>query len=305
MFIVKHMKMKNVGFLILALLLTTTPVSAQKKNKPRIIENAHGIATYVAEGNEGILDVKKKALKKAQLNAIEQAFGTALNSITGSTSTVDGKNTSSSFHENTNAEVRGEWLEDSKAPVYKLVSDDPLTYRVEVWGTIQEITAAKIDLNYRIYDYQDRETLEFQQTAIRESSHVYLDFHSPVNGNLVVYLLDETENKANLMLPYTNDHRPAYPVESGELLTFFKNRFQGKSTKMRLSTSKKVDYFQLYIIFSPNTINSSFDVKGTNSRQLNSMSIDKFHSWLAKTRNMDRSMVVNQETITLYNKTSR
>jgi len=295
--------MKNIRYIALAILLAATSLAAQKKAKPKVLET-HVVATYTAQGNEkNIQEVRNNALKAAQLKAIEQVFGTSLSSTTGSTSTVDGDKSSTSFHENTHAEVRGEWVEDTKAPVYKMISDDPLTYQVEVWGTVREIVTAKIDITYKIYDYKGQETTQFTQTGLKETSHVFLDFFSPVKGNLVVYLLDETEDKAYLMLPYKYDTRPAYPIEKGETVTFFKDKFKDKSTRMRLTTPKEMDYFQLYLIFSPNDIFSNFEEKAKGTYKLNTMSIDKFHDWLTKAKNTDKSMIVNQETITLTNNT--
>lgn len=285
----------------LALLLMTLPVAAQKKGKPEEKE-AHGVATYVAQGNESISDAKKKALQAAQLDAIQKAFGTSLIAEKDQRTIISGQNTSSTYRENTNAQLRGEWLEDTQAPHYEILNDDPLTYRVEVWGKVREILEAKVDITYRIYNSQNQETLEFQQTGIRETSHVYLDFTSPVAGNLVVYLLDETEGKAHLMLPYKNDTRPAYPIQKGETVTFFKSPFQGKSTRMRLTTNREADSFQLYIIFSPNTIYSNFDQIGKGNK-LNAMDIDKFYEWLNRAKSTDKSMIVNSENITLENKT--
>ena len=295
--------MKRIITITFLLLMALVPTWAQKKDKPRTVNDAHGTFTYTAGPSESIAQAKQKCEALAQLNAIEKEFGKAISSVTDASTTVEGENVSSTFQENTNADVRGEWIETTRATEFKVeVVNDQFVVTADVWGTIREITEAKADITYRIYNFNNIETREFQQTKDRKTSRIYMDFQAPATGHLVVYLLDQTDNKAYQMLPYRDDERSSFPVKKGETYTLFNPRTDPAAKTLNLTTKKEADYFQLCILFSPNPIASNFDTKGRKN-QLNSMNLPSFREWLAKARNADRSLVQKTENITIYNKT--
>ena len=294
--------MKKFCTIILLTVLAILTATAQKKDKARVVNDATGTASYTASLNEPIAMARQKCEELAQLDAIEQAFGRAVSSVTNASNIVSGDKVTSTYQENTNADVRGEWIETNKATEFKIeFQDDHYVVTATVYGKIREITEARAELNYSIKDYRGLETTEFTQGQDRKTQRIYVDFQAPVSGNVVIYLLDQTDNKAYQMLPYKRDQRSCFPVVKGETYQFFDPDVDAKASRLNISTKKPVDYFTLCIIFSPNEIVSNFDTLGQKN-QLNSMSLPKFQEWLAKARNTDRSMVVKQETITLNNK---
>lgn len=300
--------MKLPIYIALALSLAVLPVAAQKKAKPQTKDDAYGSVIYTMQDNETKQQARENAIKRAQKAAIEEAFGKDVSSIEESTSTIDDDNGSSSFRENINAISRGEWIDDNKAPVFTIVDPrDPWTFKVEVWGKIREITEARAAIEYTIMNFKNEETTNFYKTGETGPNRLFLDFKSPVSGNLVVYLVNPDDDEARLMLPYKNDERPSYPIEKGVTYNFFKGTFKGKGTYMGLAPAdkvrKKTYAYQLYVIFSPNPISTNIDNTGKSSKEVPVLSLPKFRDWLAKARATDRSMDVRPVTITLHDQT--
>ena len=126
--------MKRIITITFLLLMALVPTWAQKKDKPRTVNDAHGTFTYTAGPSESIAQAKQKCEALAQLNAIEKEFGKAISSVTDASTTVEGENVSSTFQENTNADVRGEWIETTRATEFKVeVVNDQFVVTADVW----------------------------------------------------------------------------------------------------------------------------------------------------------------------------
>ena len=190
------------------------------------------------------------------------------------------------------SEVKGEWIETTKEPEYNIrYEGDMLIVSVTVSGRIREITSAGIDIIAKVLRNGTEE--KFESNEFKNGDDMYLYFKSPVDGCLVVYLLDETTQEVYCLLPYKASGEGAYRIEHDKAITccFLQNTKHNNPSivdEYTLTCSRDVEYNDLYVIFSPDVFvkaNSS-DSEELLPKQLPN---EAFQKWVAKLRNKDNN----------------
>ena len=126
--------------LILLLMLLPLTVSAQRTQK------VEGEYTYYASKDESIATAKAKALEFAKNKAIGRAFGTVISQTTTQTESYDDGEEHVHFAQLSQTEVRGEWIEDTATPTYKVeLIDDEIVVHCKVSGVAREHSNKAID----------------------------------------------------------------------------------------------------------------------------------------------------------------
>ena len=101
--------------LLISVLLAIVAVSHAQK-----VQKVTATYTYYAPENVTLEEAKRTALDRAKIEAIAEAFGTL---VTQSNSTVvsnqNGKS-DSQFFSLGGSEVKGEWIETTKEPIYNI-----------------------------------------------------------------------------------------------------------------------------------------------------------------------------------------
>ena len=182
---------------------------------------------------------------------------------------------------------------------------DLLIVTVTVSGLIREIKSAAVDLNVKLMRSRNDGEL-VASTEFQDGDDLYMQFSSPVEGYVAVYLVDD--NGAFCLLPYQRDGLGRVKVKAGELYLFFSQEKAPQASRpivdqyvMTCSPDKPLEHNKLYVIFSPNMFTKANDNRsGDNEygmalpRQLD---FHSFNKWLSKSRKRDKDMEVIMENI--------
>lgn len=274
--------------LILIAMLSVSALYAQRTEK------VTGTYTYYAPENVSLEEAKRIALDRAKLQAIADEFGTIV-SQSNSTVTIN-KNgqTDSRFLSLGGSEVKGEWIETTKEPEYKVSYEgNMLIVSVTVSGKIREITNAGIDIIAKVLRNGTEE--KFESNEFRNGDDMYLYFKSPVDGYLDVYLLDETTQEVFCLLPYKASGVGAYPIEHDKPYVLFSPKHEKNNPSFvdeyTLTCSREVEFNDLFVIFSPNPFNKAI---AEDSEELlpRLLSYNDYQNWVAKIRKKDNKALI-------------
>ena len=276
---------------ILVMMLFFTELSAQK------LLNLCGEETYYASGTVSLDQAKREALELAKAKALAEKFGTR---ITQSATTMSSLEYEKFFFIG-DSEVKGEWMEDTKGPEYKIsYQNDMLVVQVSVCGKAREVTGAGIDFSAKVLKNGTKD--RFESHEFRNGDDIFLSFRSPVEGYLAVYLVDDSET-AYCLLPYMKDPTGKVNIKSGKDYVFFSAKHAERSETARvdeyvLTCEKEIEHNYLYIIFSPNEFTKANDLQAEVllPREL---SFDDFQRWLTRSRQRDKNMKVNIKGLTI------
>lgn len=276
------------GFLILFLFTFTTAAFSQKTQK------VTASYTYYAPENVTLEEAKRTALDRAKTSAIADAFGTLVTQSNSTIMTNQNGQTDSRFLSLGGSEVKGEWIETTKEPEYNIrYEGDMLIVSVTVSGRIREITSAGIDIIAKVLRNGTEE--KFESNEFKNGDDMYLYFKSPVDGYLVVYLLDETTQEVYCLLPYKASGEGAYRIEHDKPYVLFSAKHEQTNPNIvdeyTLTCSRDVEYNDLYVIFSPDVFvkaNSS-DSEELLPKQLPN---EAFQKWLIKHRKKDEQISI-------------
>ena len=256
--------------------------------------------TYVTSFEMSVAEAKRIATERAKLQALADEFGTTI-SQTNSTH-INSSNSSSTldFLSIGSSEVKGEWLSDTKAPVYEVsFTDDNLIVKVSVWGKAREIVSASVDVSAMLL--RNGKERKFESDDFRDGDDVYLSFRSPVDGYLAVYLVDESST-AYRLLPYSGANDGAQSVKADIDYLFFDSEMAATEQERNLideltiTTSKNVEHNEVYILFSSRPFVKPND-SSTDELIPRSLNAEDFQKWMAKNRTKDAGMVVVNKLI--------
>lgn len=281
--------------LLISILLAIAAVSYAQK-----VQKVTATYTYYAPESVTLEEAKRTALDRAKIEAIADAFGTLVtqsNSIV--VSNQNGK-TDSQFLSLGGSEVKGEWIETTKEPIYNIrYEGNMLVVSVEVSGRIREIVSAGIDFTAKILRNGTEE--KFESNEFRSGDDMYLYFKSPVDGYLTIYLLDETTQEVYCLLPYKASSEGAYPIEHDKPYILFsaKNEKANPSIvdEYTMICSRDMELNDIYVIFSSNP----FIKANTDEAELEMLprllSYENFQKWLVKLRKKDKHLSINNKQI--------
>ena len=257
------------------------------------MKTVEGQYTYHAPENVTLEEAKRVALDRAKLTAIADAFGTL---VTQSNTTImsnqTGK-TDSRFFSLGGSEVKGEWIETTKEPIYNIrYEGNMLIVSVEVSGLVREITNAGIDFTTKILRNGTEE--KFESNEFRSGDDMYLYFKSPVDGYLTVYLLDETTQEVFCLLPYRASGEGAYRIEHDKTYILFSaNHEQENPTfvdEYTMTCNRETEFNDIYVIFSPNPFVKASSSEAKQEILPRQSHYQDFQKWLSKNKKKDLNM---------------
>lgn len=297
------MKFPALLFVLISFIVGSSPayISAQK------VKDLEGEYMYQQPDDESRNVAEKKAVQRAQINALAREFGT----IVASRSTMTVTNEKMSHIQIGVNEVKGEWIKDNKAPEITPIID-PSTHKqylkVKVWFKAREIISQAIDVETHLL--RNGVDLKYEDHEFYAGDEMFLYFRAPVDGYLVVYQLGE-DNNVYRLLPYSSSHSGAYEIKANEEYTLFYDNFdyckkKGENPRqvdgIILTADKEIEWNSVCVIFSPNAFTHPQDFDkgkadgnklGLGNRLLEMprvLSSDKFQDWLAKSRINDKKM---------------
>jgi len=289
--------MHRLALAILSLLLSLSCFSQK-------VEKVTATYTYHAPENVTLEQAKRIALDRAKITAIADAFGTIVTqSNTNVMSTENGK-TDSRFFSLGGSEVKGEWIETTKEPTYKISYEgDMLVVAVEVSGRIREIVSAGIDFTAKILRNGTEE--KFESSDFRSGDDLFLYFKSPVDGYLTVYLLDETSQDVFCLLPYKASGEGAYRIEHDKPYVLFSPKNEANNPAIvdeyTMTCSRDKEFNDIYVIFSPNAFTKANANETMNDVLPRQLSFEDFQKWLVKLRKRDKDSCLQKMGIQIHN----
>jgi len=273
--------------LVVALLLISysLPGFAQK------IKTESGTAQVKLEKNMTKEEANQKVEELAKINAIENAFNTYVEQEANIT-VNSGK---SDFRIIGTTKVKGEWIETLDKQLTEDIKDEKGPFGIEktVWitckikGKIKE-ASPKANIEFATLSCPK---LNCRSTTFSSGEQLYLQFKSPLDGYLSVYLDDG--NIVNRLLPYSSSQNSSsVNVKADKDYFFFvkgeSNSEIEKPDEVELYTLKKVEYNTLYIIFSEKNyykpILNQEKVADNGYLLPKSLSKPQFDEWLSNNR---------------------
>lgn len=246
--------------------------------------------------------------EKAQINAIENAFGTVI--VQGNAIYVKEVTSSSQtksdmvFTSVGNVLVNGEWLSTIDE---KIQFKDSVDYR---W--VKAIVKGKVRELNKIPFTPEVATLSCNQQkcsteVFNSGQELVVYFKAPSNGYVTIYL-DDTK-QAQRLLPYSNNNSAStFQVKADQVYYFFSkaDANQKNVDEVELFTESVMEQNNLYVLFSK----FDFDKPLLNATKLSevdntrytlpaSMEITKFQTWLQGLRSFNRNIELKTILLTI------
>lgn len=273
---------------ILLLIVSLLPVTLCAQQ----VRSVCGEYTFYAEGNQSPNEAKRLALEGARLQALAAEFGIVITQSTvQEESASDGKE-HNYFSQLSASEVKGEWLEDSGEPEYDIsFVQEMLVVKCRVCGRARELSNEAVDFSAAIL--RNGTDARFADVNFRSGDDMFLQFRSPADGYVAVYLIDAAKT-AYCLLPYMGNAAGQQSVKHNEEYIFFSTahaKTEGIVDEYTLTCEVDVERNQVYVIFSPQPFTKALDdqVDAGLPRQLE---YEKFSQWLTTCRRRDPKMGV-------------
>lgn len=252
---------------------------------------------YYAPSNVNEEEAKFNALQRAKFKAIEDQFGTTLQQNNSTTIKIDGEKNDVSFFSQSSSEVSGEWIETIGQPIFKIWYDSGLVVKVNVKGRIRPIAEADTPLDVKILC--NGTSGKFERTDFRNGDDLFVQFTSPIDGYIAVYLYDM--QNVYCLLPYPDDGGHAAFINGGKTKTLFSyNHKDGHEAVKQYHMTCENDFETnlLYVIFSPNQFDKAIDY--SHDRLLPGMlSHNDFIKWVSNCKRRDKKFQVKEFNITI------
>ncbi|MBO5580366.1 MAG: DUF4384 domain-containing protein [Prevotella sp.] len=242
-------------------------------------------------------EAKHTALDRAKISAIADAFGTLVTQNNSTVITNQNGESDNRFFSLGGSEVKGEWVETIKEPVYDVRYDGGLLIvSVEVVGRIRELVDAGLDLTVKIL--RNGVEPKYESTDFRNGDDLYLMFKSPIDGYLLAYMYDETSNQVVRILPYIQSTQGNVSVRADKEYVFFKKHRNDrhKVDEYTMTASKPVEFNTLYVIFSTKEITKTVDKSDEDKDGIRVLGFADFNKWLAGVK-MQSAAKVTEKTI--------
>ena len=278
--------------LFTSILLSVAVVSFAQK-----VQKVTATYTYYAPENVTLEEAKHTALDRAKISAIADAFGTLVTQNNSTVITNQNGESDNRFFSLGGSEVKGEWVETIKEPVYDVRYDGGLLIvSVEVVGRIRELVDAGLDLTVKIL--RNGVEPKYESTDFRNGDDLYLMFKSPIDGYLLAYMYDETSNQVVRILPYIQSTQGNVSVRADKEYVFFKKHRNDrhKVDEYTMTASKPVEFNTLYVIFSTKEITKTVDKYDEDKDGIRVLGFADFNKWLSGVK-MQSAAKVTEKTI--------
>lgn len=263
------------------------------------IEKICGEYIYYPPENVTREQARQTALERAKIEALAKKFGTTVTQQVASVVKNINEKSDISIISLGGSEVKGEWLETIGEPKYKeFFEQDMWVVQCSVCGKAREIVGAGVEFTAKIMNKVDsKHPTEF----FHDGDDIFLNFRTPVDGHLAVYLIDDSQT-AFCLLPYSGDPQGKTPVKAGKDYIFFSQKHVSPEesrfvTEYILTANKQVEQNFLYIIFSPNEFTKANDAFTGEVLMPRELSFTDFQQWLAKNRQKDKDMKVETKVL--------
>lgn len=265
------------------------------------VKTGEGEYTYYAPENVSLAEAKRYALNQAQLNAIANEFGTIVEQMNLTRMETNDERSKMRFNSFGSSDVKGEWIETLGKPEYDVqLIDGAQVVTCRVKGKIRETVTSQADVKAKVLrnGREDRN----EDDRFKDGDDLFLSFQTPLNGYLAVYLVDDNE-QVQCLLPYLNQQSGIFQVEANRRYVLFSSKDdpQPYVDEYTMNAERSEEYYQIYVIFSPNQFVKAVDAasgKVSERRDISGfpreLSFKDFHKWLSKCRRHDKEMTLKK-----------
>jgi len=281
---------------VFLLLLTFSCVSFGQK-----VKTVEGEFTYLMPEDVSLSAAKRHTLQQAKLNAIANEFGTIVAQTNLTRMETNGERSKMRFNSFGSSDVKGEWIETLGKPEYDVqLIDGAQVVTCRVKGKIREIVTSQADVKVKVLrnGREDRN----EDDRFKDGDDLFMSFQTPLKGYLAVYLVDDNK-QVQCLLPYLNQQSGIFQVEANRRYVLFsaKDDPQLYVDEYTMNAERSEEYYQIYVIFSPNLFVKAVDVASEKVVKGNDiagypreLSFEDFHKWLAKCRRHDKDMCLKK-----------
>jgi hypothetical protein len=278
--------------------------------------NCFGQKTMISNG-EYLLRIEKnwteefavtKAKEKAQINAIENAFGTVIvqgNAIyVKEVTSLSQTKSDMVFTSVGNVLVNGEWISTIAEKIEYKDSAEYRWVKAIVKGSVRELK--KIPFTPELATLSCNQQ-KCSTEVFNSGQELVVYFKAPTNGFVTIYLDDSKQ--AQRLLPYSkNGSSTTYQVNADQAYYFFsKNDVNQKNIdEVELYTESIMEQNNLYVLFSKYDFdkpllnaNKFEEVDNTKYTMPASMEITKFQTWLQGLRSFNRNIELKTILLTI------
>ncbi len=253
--------------------------------------NLCGEYKYIVPDNVSLTDAKNIAIERARLDAIAKEFGTSVSQTNLSSMHTQNGTTQTDFLSLGGTEVNGTWLGDKSSPEISInYEQNMLVVNAKVCGTAREITRAHTDLIIKIL------CNEIESERFKNNDRISIEFKTPIDGYLAIFLRDDYLDIVSCLLPYENENGKARKIKRNkkQQLLSTKDPLYPYKEETILVTNKDIEFNTIIIVFSED----EFSMPNTESGEyLPELSIEAFTKWLRRNRIKDEQMQVLEKNI--------
>ena len=262
------------------------------------VKQVSGTYTYFSDPSQSYNQAKAAAIMNAKMQTLAKEFGTLYVQNTLQQDARKNGEENNYFIQLNAAEVKGEWIEDTKTPLVerKNISEEGvMELEVTVWGKARAISNEASE--FKALTLRNKPETRHADTEFFEDDDLFLYFTAPTDGYVAAYLIDEKAT-AYCLLPYKNDEDGQQPVKHGKEYIFFSKEHadpaeKGITDEIYITCDDpNVEHSQLYILFSPNPYKKAVDTeKLVEDRELpRQLSYEDFTKWMGKLCARDQKM---------------
>lgn len=238
------------------------------------------------------------ALERAMIEAIAREFGLALSMNTHMDLRSSRNGEREDFYSAASTLVKGEWVETIDEPTFGIrIEGDDIVVTCEVRGKARAVNRAQAQLDIKVL--RNSTSSEAETSAFLDGDKLFLEFTSPVNGYLTVYLEGE-DKMVYRLLPFYAEKKSSTPVEANNRYLFFAST-EGDAEQYSLSAANGTEHNTLYVIFSPNEYFKPVDRSGKEEQSLRELNINDFRKWIQKAQSLDDQLQVVVRPIVITN----
>ena len=290
-------------------LFICSPSHAKKERKKRT-----ATCFYHIDPNESENEAKAKALQKARTDAIAKAFGTFVSSSSTSVYQQNNDQYYNGYFNLNSCDVRGEWI-STKEPKFEFTFDgnNERCIRVEEEGyAIQLGGDIQLDIRLLRGGMDPDKNKVGPYDVYKEGENMYMYFSSPVDGYLMLYIVDNDDIKnprVGRLLPYrSNGDGDAMPVKADHPYIFFSEEkadleFVDVTREIHMECpncqeGRQIDYNIFYVIFSRETFTRATDDSAL-TEDIPTTRMSNFQKWLAKRLQSDHELMIDKISIAI------
>ena len=266
----------------------------------KTIKIVEGTYTFHAPSTMSMQQAEQEAIRRAQINALANAFGRIIVENTTSIQTEQDE----LFYQEGNSHVKGEWIETIGEPKLERGFDENGGFYVTctIKGKAREIVSTKTDIEVKVLCNHPDAT--FEHTDFKNGDKLYVSIKAAENGYITIYLYDKEADRVSCLLPYPSDNSSVNAIKRDKKYVLFSksmNELPAKAVEYVMNSSDGLEVNTLYVLFSRKEFSKpSLNIDG-DKKTIGNLSYAQFQRWLAKCRAEDETLQVIPKNINISN----